>query len=309
MPAARRAGSLDLEPARCPAGPVPAAGGPGGGRERRADLRRRRREGCKHPGGPRPGGEDESGRCLQVAGLLWRASARRTRRGHSRSGRRRRRACRQGGESAARRCRRGAHPQDGGPGGERRRLGLDRAAAPGGQGECGGGSGAAPPGGRRAVLGGGDRGGRPAGLEVDTDVRVQPAGGKLPLAAVPAGGKVDAPRGGQDKSWVAAAIAACGTVGRGLQGCASADNPTRPSSLNQERSCSQCDALTPATPFLKGLFASTASIQVVSPPCPKLMLVHRLRVVIRLTLDGTIISYDFQNQSIEEQTNPREVPR
>ncbi len=54
MPAAGRARSLDLEPARGRAGPIPPAGDPGGGRERRADLRRRRREGCGCLDGPRP---------------------------------------------------------------------------------------------------------------------------------------------------------------------------------------------------------------------------------------------------------------
>src|SRR6202043_1159174 len=99
------------------------------------------------------------------------------------------------GEGTARRGRRGAYPRAGGSGGERRRLGLDRAAPPGGQGGCGGGSGAALPGSRSAVLGGEDRGGRPACLEVDADVRGAAAGGELPLAAVPASGKVDTPRG------------------------------------------------------------------------------------------------------------------
>jgi hypothetical protein len=122
MPAPGRAWSLDLEPARRRADPVSAPGGPGGGRERRADLRRRRRAGCGCPGGTGPGGDDESGRCRQVAGLLRRAAARRARRDRSRSGRRRRRACRERREGAARRCRRGTHPRARGSGGERRRL-------------------------------------------------------------------------------------------------------------------------------------------------------------------------------------------
>jgi len=128
------AGSLDLEPAGRRASPVPAAGDPGGGRDRRADFRHRRREGCGRPGGPRLGGDDESGRCRQVADLLRRAAPRRTRRGRSRSGRRRRRACRHSGEGAARCRRRGTHPRAGGFAGERRRLRLDRAAAPRGPG-------------------------------------------------------------------------------------------------------------------------------------------------------------------------------